>query len=510
MACTCRRAGIGALWGVGSQIVSDCIAGKVSSASDYASAAVGGAVTGGTLAATGNPTLAGAAGGAAASATGQLVSHGTVDGGQVLKDAAVGAASGGLGAGMGKAIGCGANKALKALGGAAVDATTGAGAQVVSNVLEGKPAGEGVAAAALDNAAGGVGLVAAVQSGCFLPGTSVTLGTGDHQAIETLHIGQRVSTPESSHLAPRNEQSVMASRTEVDPTTWRSYKVSLRDALAESLELEVTLLRPQGWMAEHSRRVAGRQEVWVDFEELNARGWAEVIEERACPQIAEGPGRVITATITRPNEDVRTLTMSSGETLHVTGNHRMYSATQRDWVPVKDLEIGEELRTSSGRESVASLGFQRGHHQVYNLEVETEHCYFVGDAEVLTHNACPVTDTSNPHGNSNASTKPQHGYEIYDKESGDVVKTGISGQELNKDGSSPRANQQVNAWNKEAGHEKYAATDPVKGIGNNRGEAKQWEQGNTDRLFANKHSLERHKSPKPTPKKTTTTRRRSR
>ncbi len=164
MACTCRRAGIGALWGVGSQIVSDCIAGKVSSASDYASAAVGGAVTGGTLAATGNPTLAGAAGGAAASATGQLVSHGTVDGGQVLKDAAVGAASGGLGAGMGKAIGCGANKALKALGGAAVDATTGAGAQVVSNVLEGKPAGEGVAAAALDHAAGGVGLVAAVMT----------------------------------------------------------------------------------------------------------------------------------------------------------------------------------------------------------------------------------------------------------------------------------------------------------------------------------------------------------
>ena len=250
--------------------------------------------------------------------------------------------------------------------------------------------------AALDHAAGGVGLVAAVQSGCFLPGTSVTLGTGDHQAIETLCIGQRVSTPESSHLAPRNEQSVMASRTEVDPTTWRSYKVSLRDALAESLELEVTLLRPVGWMAEHSRRVAGRREVWVDFEELNAQGWAEVIEERACPVIEAGPGKVITATITRPNEDVRTLTMSSGETLHVTGNHRMYSATRQDWVPVKELEIGEALRTIKGRESVAALGFQRGRHQVYNLEVEDEHCYFVGNGEVLTHNSC-VTGSDRNH-----------------------------------------------------------------------------------------------------------------
>ena len=248
----------------------------------------------------------------------------------------------------------------------------------------------------------------------------------------------------------------------------------------------------------------------MDFEELHAKGWAEVIQERPCPKIASGPGRVVTATITHANDDVRTLTMSSGEELYVTGNHRMYSATQRDWVPVKDLEIGEALRTNSGRESVAALGFQRGRHQVYNIEVETEHCYFVGSGEVLTHNSC-VTDSAKPsHGNSDASTKPQHGYEIYDKETGDVAKTGISGQPLNKNGTSPRANGQVNELNRGAGYEKYSASDPYKNIGKNRGEAKQWEQGNTDRLFANKHSLERHKLPKPTPKKTATKRRRSR
>jgi hypothetical protein len=132
----------------------------------------------------------------------------------------------------------------------------------------------------------------------------------------------------------------------------------------------------------------------VDFEELNARGWAEVIEEHPCPKIAEGPGRVVTATITHANDDVRTLTMSSGETLQVTGNYRMFSATRADWVAVKDLHIGEELRTALGRESVASLGFQRGRHQVYNIEVETEHCYFVGNREVLTHNTYSPTDSA--------------------------------------------------------------------------------------------------------------------
>ncbi len=210
----------------------------------------------------------------------------------------------------------------------------------------------------------------------------------------------------------------------------------------------------------------------MDFEELHAKGWAEVIQERPCPKIASGPGRVVTATITHANDDVRTLTMSSGETLHVTGNHRMFSATRQDWVPVKDLSVGEALRTVKGRESVAALGFQRGRHQVYNIEVETEHCYFVGNGEVLTHNACVTDSAKETHGNSNASEKSQHGYEIFEKKTGDVAKTGISGQELNQNGSSPRANQQVNAWNKEAGYDKYASTDPIKGVGNNRGEAK--------------------------------------
>jgi hypothetical protein len=97
---------------------------------------------------------------------------------------------------------------------------------------------------------------------------------------------------------------------------------------------------------------------------------------------------VITATITHQNDDVRTLTLDGGETLFVTGNHRMFSATANDWVPVQDLEIGEELQTTTGRKSVASLGYQHGRHQVYNVEVEAEHCYFVGDGETLTHNMC--------------------------------------------------------------------------------------------------------------------------
>ncbi|MBM6617228.1 pre-toxin TG domain-containing protein, partial [Bacillus suaedaesalsae] len=101
-----------------------------------------------------------------------------------------------------------------------------------------------------------------------------------------------------------------------------------------------------------------------------------------------------------------------------------------------------------------------------------------------------------PHGNSKNSTKPQHGYKISEKETGDVAKTGISGQPLNKNGTSPRANSQVNKWNKEVGYEKYEA-DVVKPNIPNRQEALDWERENAQRLWEEGNSMNKHQRPKP-------------
>lgn len=51
-------------------------------------------------------------------------------------------------------------------------------------------------------------------------------------------------------------------------------------------------------------------------------------------------------------------------------------------------------------------------------------------------------------GNSRKSQKAQHLYEIFDKETGEVVKTGISGGKITKKGKSYRVAQQVNKWNR--------------------------------------------------------------
>ncbi|WP_260865962.1 hypothetical protein [Paenibacillus xylanexedens] len=58
--------------------------------------------------------------------------------------------------------------------------------------------------------------------------------------------------------------------------------------------------------------------------------------------------------------------------------------------------------------------------------------------------------TDGTHGNSLSSTNPNHVYVIVDS-NGDLVKVGISGQPLNTNGTSPRANIQVSTLNNEYG-----------------------------------------------------------
>ena len=100
------------------------------------------------------------------------------------------------------------------------------------------------------------------------------------------------------------------------------------------------------------------------------------------------------------------------------------------------------------------------------------------------------------HGNSKLSTKPQHGYEIYNKNTGDVVKTGISGSPLNKNGTSRRANIQVNKLNKAEGEDIYGAKVVEKDM-SNRQTALDWESQNSQKLWDEGHSMDIHRRPRP-------------
>ncbi|MGH8049970.1 MAG: RHS repeat-associated core domain-containing protein, partial [Arenimonas sp.] len=98
-------------------------------------------------------------------------------------------------------------------------------------------------------------------------------------------------------------------------------------------------------------------------------------------------------------------------------------------------------------------------------------------------------------GNSKNSPKEQHRYEISDKD-GDVVKTGISGKALNKDGTSGRANVQVNSLNKTEGPGSYTATVKETGIPGRRA-ALEAEKAATKELKSEGNTLRLQQRPKP-------------
>ncbi|MDA7025191.1 hypothetical protein PJ311_01045 [Bacillus sp. CLL-7-23] len=59
------------------------------------------------------------------------------------------------------------------------------------------------------------------------------------------------------------------------------------------------------------------------------------------------------------------------------------------------------------------------------------------------------------HGNSKRSNRIHHGYKIVDTKTKKLAKIGISGGKLNKNGTSRRANNQANKWNKKHGYKRY-------------------------------------------------------
>jgi hypothetical protein len=63
-----------------------------------------------------------------------------------------------------------------------------------------------------------------------------------------------------------------------------------------------------------------------------------------------------------------------------------------EWRKTQDLQVGDEIKLANGAwAKVLEVRF-KGKGQVYNFTVAGNHNYFVGDLQLLTHNACPGTN----------------------------------------------------------------------------------------------------------------------
>ena len=181
---------------------------------------------------------------------------------------------------------------------------------------------------------------------------------------------------------------------------------------------------------------------------------------------------------------------TDGEKIQTTEAHLFY-VENTGWVPASMLKKGDILHIENGRNvSIESIETTTYNHyvNVYNFKVDDFHTYYVSNSNILVHNeTC--------HGNSKQSKKTNHGYIIREKSTKRIVKVGISGGRLNKNGTSRRANSQVSRWNRGLGTDFFEAVVLRKDLGD-RQSALDWEKKVAEKLKAsNKHPMYKHKRP---------------
>ncbi len=233
----------------------------------------------------------------------------------------------------------------------------------------------------------GLGVLSGIDGLRSLPGfclaaeTEVSTPEGPRD-IASLGVGDRVHTSDESEVPA-----------DLERLQWEGRWIGLRmGALDGGPGLAIELLRDQRWMEETGCDV-GR---FIDLRvpEKGIRGLARVEWKRPSPELRTGPGRLVTGVLRSEATALLDLGFEESPTqrLRLTEGHPVYSENAGDWVAARDLIPGVRLRTRAGSVVVSQIERHVGRFTVYNLEVETAHCYFVSAAEVLSHNSkpCPV------------------------------------------------------------------------------------------------------------------------
>jgi hypothetical protein len=157
--------------------------------------------------------------------------------------------------------------------------------------------------------------------------------------------------------------------------------------------VDAELIRPQAWIRQHG--IEAGQLLPMHIEELQVGGSVLVNSIGPCPVIATGEGSVVTARFcTREvHEIVRVEILGPNgeiETLAGTAIRPIWSIDRQDWVPLGELEAGEQLLSADGVAIVLAVRPLRTAVPVYNIEVHGKHVYQVGELGLLVHNACTV------------------------------------------------------------------------------------------------------------------------
>ena len=200
--------------------------------------------------------------------------------------------------------------------------------------------------------------------------------------IEAIRLGQRVVSQN-----PLRHETHAASA--IDPKTWRAVRLH---SFQYGVDYDLAFLRSLSWIREHGATVGSS--IHLEMPEIGLDGPAEVIAIDACPPVDpdDGTGRmIVTGTMSHPATNVLDISIS-GETkpLGTTDTHPIWSEDRQAFIHAGELHVGERLQRADG--TITQITRITPHTgppvMTYNLEVDGEHVYRVGEQGLLVHNNC--------------------------------------------------------------------------------------------------------------------------
>ncbi|WP_165603643.1 polymorphic toxin-type HINT domain-containing protein [Planctopirus hydrillae] len=147
-----------------------------------------------------------------------------------------------------------------------------------------------------------------------------------------------------------------------------------------------TLLRPVAWVMEQAATPG--ETIFLNLPEIGIEGPAQVvsIEETF---VVPSPGRLITGVFRHTSGEILDLQIEGeNQPLGTTKSHPFWSVDREDWIAAQDLQPGE-LLLDEQNQPVRLVSFTERDEpaEVYNLEIDGDHCYRVGQQGLLVHNA---------------------------------------------------------------------------------------------------------------------------
>ncbi|HVR40206.1 MAG TPA: RHS repeat-associated core domain-containing protein [Thermoanaerobaculia bacterium] len=231
-----------------------------------------------------------------------------------------------------------------------------------------------------------IGDVAEAEGGCtpcLAAGTPVSLPNGT-SAIEQLHVGDRVA---STYAASSVDDDVTA----VDSVNWHVVRLEMPNPLQPGDVYEIETLRRVDWIVENEAFPGHTISMALTHETPFSNA---VVLSVAPARIQPGRGRVVLSTFAHRAQLVSITLDGAAKPIESSPTHRFYSQTRQEWVAASTLAAGEQIRTREGVSTITVLSRHAGDARVYDIEVEHDHAYWAGDADVLSHNQCNVYQRS--------------------------------------------------------------------------------------------------------------------